>query len=90
MKYVNVGGKPNLIVDVMYAYLAQGEDGQEGIMAASMVFEGQHMFMPLVGADLGRIKSLLPIATDIALKSGQTFRIYKFENKVDITDEIEL
>ena len=87
---MQIGDKPNLIVDAMYAYLAQGDDGQEGIMATSMMIEGQHMFMPLVGADLGRIKSLLPIATDIALKSGQTFRIYKFENKVDITDEIEL
>lgn len=85
-----VGGEPNLIINSLYAFLSQGEDGQEGIMAASMIIDGQHMFMPLIGADLSRVKSLLPMATDIALKSGQTFRIYKFDNKVDITDEVEL
>lgn len=88
--FQNIGGKPNLKVESLYAYLAQGENGTEGIMAASVPINGQMMMLPMVGADIDRIKSLLPIAKQIALASGITFRIYRFDAKVDITEEIEL
>lgn len=81
--------KPDLKIDCLYAYLAQGEEG-EGVMGMSLPINGQVTMMPMVGADLARIKSLLPIAKQIANQSGFTFRIYRFENKVDITEEIEL
>lgn len=84
------GGKPHLKVDAIYAYLAQGEDGCEGVMAAQVPINGRMTMMPLIGADLTRLKSLLPVANTIALESNMTFRIYKFDNKTDITDEIEL
>lgn len=71
------------------AYLAQGKDG-EGIMAMSVPIAGQMMMLPMVGADIDRVKALLPMAIQIANASGTTFRIYRFDNKVDITEEIEL
>lgn len=82
---------PNLKIDALYAYLAQGDDGNEGVMAISVpVHNNQMIMLPMVGADIDRIKSLLPIAKQTALVSGLTFRIYRFDNKVEITDEIEL
>lgn len=81
---------PNLKIDSLYAYLAVGKDGDEGIMAASLPVNGQMTLMPMVGADIDRIKSLLPMARHIALSSGFTFKIYRFDNKVEITEEIEL
>lgn len=84
-----IGGPPDLKIDALFAFLAQGEDG-EGIMAMSVPINGQMMMLPMVGADVDRIKSLLPIAKQIALASGVTYRIYRFDAKVDITEEIEL
>jgi hypothetical protein len=85
---------PNLKIDALYAYLAQTDDGYEGVMAMSVPVQPPHnnqmIMLPMVGADVDRIKSLLPIAKQIALASGLTFRIYRFDNKVEITDEIEL
>ena len=75
----SLGGKPNLKVDSLYAFLAQGEDGTEGIMAMSVPMNGQMMMLPMVGADIERIKSLLPVAKKVALASGMTFRIYRFD-----------
>ena len=86
---MEVGGPPNLQIDSMFAYVAQDEEG-EGVMAMAMPVAGQMMLMPLVGADISRIKSLLPYAKKVALESGRTFRIYRFDHKVDITEEIEL
>lgn len=85
-----ITGEPNLKIDSLYAYLAQGKDGHEGVMGMSVSINGQLMMMPMVGADVDRIKSLLPIAKQISLSSGVTFRIYRFDTKVDITEEIEL
>jgi hypothetical protein len=81
--------KPDLKIDCLYAYIAQSKDG-EGVMGMSLPIDGRMTMLPMVGADVDRIKSLLPIAKQIADQSGFTFRIYKFENKVDITEEIEL
>jgi hypothetical protein len=87
--FVNMGGKPDMKIDALYAYLAQDKEG-EGIMGMSVPVNGQMMMMPLIGADIDRIKSLLPLAKQISLASGTTFRIFRFDTKVDITEEIEL
>lgn len=78
---------PNL-VGCIYAILAQGDDGYEGIMAAELEIDGRRMLTPLIGADRARIKQLLPIANQISIKSGRPYRVYCFGNKVDITEEI--
>lgn len=76
-------------IEVLYAFISQGPEG-EGVMAASLPIDGQMMMMPLVGSDLKRVKIMLPIARQIALAVGQTFKVYRFENKVDVSEEIEL
>lgn len=85
--HIRVGGEPNLVIDAMYAYVAQGPDG-EGVMGASIPIQGQMMMMPLVGADIQRIASLYPYAKKISEETGRPFRIYKFSDKRDVTDEI--
>lgn len=85
MKITN--NNPNLKIDSMFAFVAQGEGG-EGIMAASMLIDDKEMLMPLVGADINRIKSLLPVAQEVSKHSGRSFKIYRFDNKVDITEEV--
>jgi len=87
--FQQVGGTPDLKIEALYAYLAQGKEG-EGVMGMSVPIAGQMMMLPMVGADIARIKSLLPIAKQIAMASGITFRIFRFDTKVDITEEIEL
>lgn len=82
-----VNNDPNL-VGCIYAILAQGDDGYEGIMAAELEIDGRRMLTPLIGADRARIKQLLPIANQISIKSGRPYRVYCFGNKVDITEEI--
>lgn len=54
-----VDGTPDLKIDALYAYLAQGKEG-EGVMGMSVPINGQMMMLPMVGADIDRIKSLLP------------------------------
>jgi hypothetical protein len=79
---------PDLEIECLYAFIAQSDEG-EGVMAAQVVIGGTPTMLPLVGADLKRIKSLLPIAKQISQESGRPYRIYKFENKVDITEDFE-
>lgn len=85
--FVQLPGEPDLKIDAMYAFVAQGPEG-EGIMAASMIIAGREMMMPLVGADITRVKALLPHAQEIARVSGKPFRVYRFDNKTDITDQL--
>lgn len=85
--FVQLPGEPDLKIDAMFAFVAQGPEG-EGIMAASMIIDGQLMMMPMVGADLDRVKCLMPTALEISRASGKTFRVYRFDNKTDITDQL--
>jgi hypothetical protein len=78
--------KPDLKIEEMYAIVAVGPEG-EGVMGGSMVIEGQPMMVPFVGADIARIKQLLPFAKQVATASKTSFKIYKFSNKTDITNE---
>lgn len=75
-------------IEKIYAYVAQNESG-EGIIAAEQTINGKSMVLPLVGADLERIKQLYPLAEDISKKTKIPFKIYCFDNKTDITQEID-
>lgn len=83
-----VSNNPNLKIESMFAFVAQSDEG-EGVMAAQMIMHGQLTMMPLVGADMIRVKTLYPLAKEISEKSGRPFRVYRFDNKVDITQEFE-
>jgi len=70
--------KEKLKIEQMFAFVACNEEG-EGVMG----FKGHDGWMPMVGADMKRVKSLLPLALDMGIK----FRILKFEKRIDITGE---
>ena len=78
---------PDLKINSLYAFVAQSDEG-EGVMAAEIMLGNIPTMLPLVGADLTRVKSLLPIAKEVSRVSGRPFRIYRFDNKVDITESI--
>lgn len=77
-----------LQIEEMFAFIAKNKDG-EGVMGASLPIGGQMMMTALVGADIARIQQLLPIAKEISKITGTPFRIVKFSNRKDITDQIE-
>lgn len=75
-----------LRIDSMYAFVSENDEG-EGIMATTIPLNGKMVMMPLVGGDMARVTSLIPIAQKISEASGKSFRIIRFERKEDITDE---
>ena len=77
----------DLKITEMYAFIATEKDGQEGIMAFYDASTG--MMLPMVGADVARVKSLLMMAETISRASGATYRICKFTNRQDITDQVK-
>lgn len=84
-------------IDCMYAFVAtEGED--EGVMGflspneeTRTCSDGKvvkiRKWHPLVGADMDRVKSLISIADRIAKKTNTTYKILKFSNMTDITEE---
>lgn len=73
-------------IDRMYAFVADdnGPD-DEGIMGARMP---DGTWMPFVGADTSRIKSLLPMARMVSKLSGKPFKILLFEGRRDVTQAV--
>lgn len=74
-----------LKIDEMYAFVASDDEG-EGIMGMRMP-NGD--WMPFVGADMQRVYSLYPVAEDISKVSGKPFKIIKFSNRTDITEQVK-
>jgi len=61
----------------LYAFIATDpEDGDEGIIGFQ-TDDGQ--MMPMIGADLARVESLIPMANAIANHSGVDYEIKYFE-----------
>lgn len=75
-------------IERMFAFVSQSPEG-EGLIAVQQVVNGQLMMMPLVGADMDRVKSLYPLAEQVCKAKNVSFRIYSFENRVDITQEVD-
>jgi len=73
-------------IEEMFAFVAEDEDG-EGIMGFKM--PGGGTLMPMVGADMARVKSLYPIAEHVSKLTGKSFRVLKFSTREDITDDIK-
>jgi len=71
-----------LKIEKMYAFIAENDDG-EGVMA----FKSGFGWMPMVGADLERMKSLVPIAKEMSKISGKEFKIIQFDNRTDVTEQ---
>lgn len=75
-----------LKINELYAFVVvDPKDGNEGIIG----WKFGDQWMPFVGADMKRIKSLLPFAKTIASKTGVPFRILRFRVREDITAEMK-
>ncbi|MFA6972511.1 MAG: hypothetical protein WC208_14095 [Gallionella sp.] len=72
------------IINEIFAFVATETDGSEGIIGMNL--DGQ--WFPLVGANMARVNSLYPVAKEIQLRTGRPFRVLKFSNKQDITEEV--
>lgn len=60
----------------LFAFVAQDKDeDDEGLMA----FQTKTGWMPMVGADMGRVVSLKVFADAMVEKSGKTYRILRFK-----------
>ena len=71
--------KPQTI-DTIYAFIATEDDGNEGITG----FYYSNSWMPMVCADMSRVKSLRPIAQKIASQSGKTVKLVHFSVRTEV------
>jgi hypothetical protein len=67
-------------IDEMYAFVAVDEDGDEGIPA----FSNGQWLLPLVGADMDRVKSLMQVAQEMANQSQRPLKILRFSQTEQI------
>jgi hypothetical protein len=67
-------------IDALYAWVATEPDGGEGICSAQI--GGTHM--PLVGANMDRIKSLRLYAEAVRRMSGYPVRLVRFGSRDDL------
>lgn len=83
-------GEPDRAIDRMYAYLAVGPDGKEGVMASTnvVVLGGVPVLMPLVTSNKNTALMMYPEAVEAA--GGRDFKLYEFSVKKDVTEEIKL
>jgi hypothetical protein len=76
-------------ITAMFAFVTKDKqpyDKGEGVMG---FLTTDKTWMPMVGADLDRVKSLIPMADAMAKRLGIKYRIIKFTNRIDITEEIK-
>lgn len=66
-------------IEEMFAFVAV-DDGIEGIVGINT----PSGWAPLVGADMKRVDSLIPLAREIAKKSGKEIRLLKFSEREDL------
>lgn len=67
-------------IDAIYAWVATEPDGSEGVCA--MTVGG--LMMPLIGADVDRIKSLRPHAEQTRALSRFPVRLVRFSRREDL------
>ena len=71
----------------MYAFITheEGREDDEGIIGASP--DGR-TWMPLVGADMTRVKDLIPFAEETKRRTGIPYRIVKFKIDGEIKNAV--
>lgn len=74
-----------LVVEKVTCFVSVDKDGNEGIMGANT----EMGFIPLIGADEERIKSLYPIAKQISKLAGVPFKVIQLNTRADITEEVK-
>lgn len=63
-----------LKITEMYAFVATDDHGDEGVMAACV----DNTWIPLVGADMARVNSLIPLADEISKNTNTPYKILYF------------
>lgn len=60
----------------LFAFVVEDKDGDdEGVMGMS--FNGE--WMPFLGADIARVKSIKPFADHVARVSGKRYKVLRFK-----------
>lgn len=67
-------------ITTMFAFLAV-QEGTEGLVAFG---DSPVAMMPLVGADMNRAESLLPVVQAISNRTGQSIRLVKFTTREEM------
>ena len=73
-------------IDALYAWVVQEPDGDEGVCSATMQYLGREMMMPLVGADIDRVKSLRQHARATRMMTGCPVRLVRFSMREDLEE----
>jgi hypothetical protein len=73
-------------IDAIYAWVAQEPDGGEGVCSATMQYLGREMMMPLIGADIDRVKSLRQHARTARMTTGFPVRLVRFSMREDLEE----
>jgi hypothetical protein len=71
-----------LKIDSMYAFIAKDKEGDEGVVGMPT----KDGLLPMVGADMDRVNSLMPVAKIIAEQYGVPIKLYLFTNRTEITE----
>ena len=75
-------------INEMFAFVSIDSkySGDEGVMG---IFTNGK-WVPLIGADMDRVVSLLPYADIISKKTNIPYRILKFSKREDITEMVKI
>ena len=69
-------------IDALYAWVATEPDGGEGVCGANI--PGLGGMVPLVGADMDRIRSYRPFAELTRAATGYPVRLVRFSKRDDL------
>jgi hypothetical protein len=69
-------------IDAIYAWVAKEPDGGEGVCSVQL----GDVHMPLVGADIERVKSVRPYAEMIRQETGYPVRLVRFSRREDLEE----
>lgn len=70
----------------LFAWVATEADGDEGLPAVELLYEGRRMMMPLVGADITRVKSLMVHARGVREATNIPMRLCRFQLVEEINE----
>ena len=74
--------KGQLRIESMFAFIQMDTDNTEGVIAMLDVSSGT--WIPLVGADMDKVKQLRPVAQRTALTTGRPVHLIHFTNREEI------
>lgn len=69
-------------VEEIFAFLAEDDEKGEGVCGFCDPLTRQ--WMPMVGADMARVESLMPIARSMAKELGRKIKLVKFSNRLEL------